>query len=117
MVAYDQRDDALAVPDEQRQTVTDTGRTLAEVWADSDDALRERLILALGRFEVVPGTRGRPIDERVRWVGVDAGAVTVDGERVTVGLSDEPEAVQPALLGTGSRLAPERHVEVAPERN
>jgi len=46
---------------------------------------------------------------------VDAGAVTVDGEPVAVGLSDEPEAVQPALLGDGSSLAPERRVELAPK--
>lgn len=86
MAAYDDRDKAAEIPDEVRQTVTETGQTIAEVWADSADEMRERLIQPFGRFVVLANTRGKPIGERLSWDGLSPELVRLNGAAVALGL-------------------------------
>lgn len=102
MAAYDARDDAASIPDEVRQTVTDTGQTIAEVWAEATDDMRELLVGAFGTFKVQPETAGLPISERVVWEGANPQAITLNGSPVSLGIH-RPENVQstPTLPGFG----------------
>jgi hypothetical protein len=102
MSAYDAVDEAKAMPTTRRETVTDTGRTIAEVWAESDDAYREQLVAAFGSFAVAAGKRGgkpAPVDERITWEGFTPDGMTVNGKPARWALIDAPESTQRSMLG------------------
>jgi hypothetical protein len=92
MAAYDDRDAAADLPDEKRETITDTGRTVAEVWEEANDRAREHMIDALGSWVVVEGTRGQKPHGRLLWVGITEQTVEdTEGESLTLLLGTDPE--------------------------
>jgi len=115
MAAYDALEDARSLPSERREVVSDSGRTIGDVWRDSDTAAREAIVSAFGAFVVSPG-RGALAD-RVAWSGLEPIPVTVNdrpGQFVLV--LDSPEATQRSFgPGAPARIAPAGpRVEVRP---
>jgi len=105
LAAYDALDDAQAIPAERREAISETGQTIAQVWAEADDEARERLVAAFGSFVVHPA-RATASEDRVTWEGLTPDAATVNGKAARVVLVDAPETAQRSLAGAPRTLPP-----------